>query len=188
MAEHTVLRDQHRREPVRVLEEETVVADAKAHYDIELAAMRVQQLGLAHRVAQGFELPRAHLLVVGDSHLFLRDAARLAGNRHHLEAMALENAAKDVSVIDETDAVGDADLLVTHPLGELNDLLDPALARDFAYLGVLVEAARLGLSLGVDLGRAEAGPALGGLALAAGPDGTRARLISWVRTASPDAR
>src|SRR5450759_2521379 len=79
---------------------------------------------MAHRIAHCLELAGTNFLLVGDSHIFLRDAAGLAGDRHDLEAMALQDGAQYLRVIDEADAVRDADLAVAHALGELDDLFD----------------------------------------------------------------
>jgi len=125
VAEDAILGDEDRGESLRVPEEQAVVADAQAEHDIEFAAVLVQELGLAHRVAQRFELPRPDLLAVGDAEILLGDAAGLACGGHHLEAVALEYAAQHVGVVDEADAIGDADPAVAHALGELHDLLDP---------------------------------------------------------------
>jgi len=68
--------------------------------------------------------------------------------------VALQDRAQYIGMIDKADAVRDADLPVTHALGELHDFLDPrplavALgfdqrghARDLARLRIVVQGAR----------------------------------------------
>jgi len=74
--------------------------------------VRIEQLGLARRVAQRFELSGADFLMVGDAQFLLGNVAGLARDRHDLKAVAFEYAAQHVGMIDETDAVRDADLAI----------------------------------------------------------------------------
>ena len=94
-----------------------------------VAAMRGKEFGLRHRIAQRLEATGADFLAVLEADLLLRDIAVLARHRRHLEAVAFEDAGEDIGVLDKADAVGDADLAVAHPLGEVDDLFH---ARPFA--------------------------------------------------------
>ena len=159
------------------------MADAQAHHHVEVAAVGVEQFGLGDRVAECFEIAGADLLAVLQADVFLGNVAVLAGDGGHFEAVAFEDAGEHVGVVDEADAVGDADLLEAHALGELHDLLNPgpfavALGLDdggFAghleHFRIVVEGTGGGLGFGVDLGRAEAGAAGFRLPHAAGTHG-----------------
>ena len=73
MTEDPILGDKHGAEPLRMFEEQAVMAEAKADDDVELAAVPVQHFRLSDRVAHWLERARLDLFMIGKADLFLGD-------------------------------------------------------------------------------------------------------------------
>ena len=93
VGEDPVLGDEGRRQALRMLEEQAVMADAKAQNDIELAARFVQQISLGNRVSERLVAARPNFLVIFQSDLFFGNAMVFATSRGHVKAMTFENLA-----------------------------------------------------------------------------------------------
>lgn len=71
MTEDAILGDEDGAEPLRILEEQPVMAEAEADDDVELAAVTVQHFGLGDRVAHRLKGTRLDLLMICKTDLFL---------------------------------------------------------------------------------------------------------------------
>ena len=90
------------------------MADAQAHDDVHFHPLGIQDSGLGDWVAGGFKSARSYLVVFFHVEFKFIDTAGFTAGRKRFHPLSPENVSQLIALIEQTDAGGDADLLVAH--------------------------------------------------------------------------